>query len=112
MKRILTAAIAAAALTAAVPALAQSYLGDRATQMDQRIDTGVSDGSLTHGQADTLRDRLDSIERTQDRYQAEGMAGWQSRALNRSYDNLGAQIYNMRHDSDGYLYRHRDDDIW
>jgi hypothetical protein len=111
MKRLLTVAIAATALAAAVPALAQSYLDDRSAQMDQRIDNGLADGSLSHGQADALRDRLHDIERTQDRYQADGMTGWQSRDLDRQYDNLSDRIANMRRDV-GYYYRHRDDDAW
>jgi len=111
MKRLLTVAIAASALTAAVPALAQTYLDDRASQADQRIDNGVSDGSLSVSEAETLRARLHDIERLQDRYQAEGMASWQSRDVNRRYDNLSSQIYNMRHDE--YRYRRDyDDDTW
>ncbi len=110
MKRLLTVAIAASALTAAVPALAQTYLDDRASQADHRIDLGVRDGSLTTGEADTLRARLRDIERQQDRFQAEGMAGWQSRELNRRYDALSNEIFNMRHDE--YRYRRNDDEVW
>jgi len=111
MKKLLTVAIAASALAAAVPALAQSYLDDRATQADQRIDNGEADGSLSASQADDLRARLHDIERQQDRYQADGMANWQSRELNRRYDSLSNDIYNMRHDE--YQYRRDlDDDVW
>ena len=111
MKRLLTAAIAASALAAAVPAMAQTYLDNRASQADQRIDAGMRDGSLTVGEADTLRSRLHDIERQQDRYQADGMADWQSRALNRRYDSLSNQIYDMRHNTE-YRYRRSDDDAW
>ena len=112
MKRLLTAVIAASALTAAVPALAQTYLDDRASSMDQRIDNGLSDGSLTFGQASVLRSRLHDIERRQARYQDEGMAGWQSRELNRSYDRLADEITNARHDT-SYRYRRLyDEDVW
>ncbi len=111
MKRILTIAIAASALTAAVPALAQSYLDDRATQADQRIDNGERDGSLTVSEADTLRARLHDIERQQDRYQSDGMSNWQSRDLERRYDSLSDQIYGMRHNTQ-YNYRRYDRDVW
>jgi hypothetical protein len=112
MKRLLTVAIAASALTAAVPALAQTYLDDRASQADQRIDNGESNGSLTVGEADTLRSRLHAIERQQDRYQADGMAPWQSRALDRRYDALSNEIYNMRHNPEYRYRRYSDDDVW
>jgi len=111
MKRLLTVAIAASALTAAVPALAQTYLDDRASTMDQRIDAGVRNGSLTVGEAATLRARLHDIERQQDRYQAEGMANWQSRELNGRYDALSDEIYSMRRNPE-YRYRRNDDDLW
>lgn len=110
MKKLLTIAIAASALTASVPALAQTYLDDRAAQADQRIDNGESNGSLSVSEAATLRARLHDIERLQDRYREDGMTNWQSRDLNRRYDNLSSQIYNMRHDE--YRYRRHYDDVW
>jgi type II secretory pathway pseudopilin PulG len=110
MKKLLTVAIAASALTAAVPALAQSYLDDRASQADQRIDNGESDGSLSVTQADDLRARLHDIERQQDNYRADGMANWQRRELNQRYDNLSSDITNMRHDE--YQYRRDSGDVW
>ena len=110
MKRLITAAIAASALTVAVPAMAQSYLDNRASELDQRIDTGVADGSLTSGEASVLRARLHDVERLQDRYQDDGMTGWQQRALDRRYDDLSAQIYSMRHNTE-YRYR-RWYDVW
>ncbi len=111
MKKLLTIAIAASALTAAVPALAQTYLDDRAAQADQRIDNGESNGSLSVSEAATLRARLHDIERLQERYREDGMANWQARDLNRRYDNLSSQIYEMRHDQYRYE-RHYDDDVW
>lgn len=112
MKKLLTIAIAASALTAAVPALAQSYLDDRAGQAEQRIDTGESNGSLSVSEAASLRARLHDIERLQDRYRDDGMANWQSRELNRRYDGLSNEIYNMRHDQYRYERRYDDDDVW
>src|SRR6185312_12542419 len=86
MKKLIIAAISASALTATVPAMAQTYLSDRAVQADQRIDDGVRDGSLTVGEASSLRSRLHDIERLQDSYRADGMTGWERRALERRYD--------------------------
>lgn len=112
MKRLLTVAIAASALTAAVPAMAQTYLDDRASAMDQRIDNGVADGSLTRGEAATLRARLHDIERLQDRYQDDGMSSWQARELNRDYDSLSNQIYSMRHNTEYRYRRYYYNDVW
>lgn len=111
MKKLLAAAVAASALAVSVPALAQSYLENRASDLDQRIDSGLSEGSLTSGEASVLRARLHDIERQQDRYQDEGMAGWQQRALDRRYDALSSEIYGMRHNTE-YRYHRWDDDTW
>ncbi len=114
MKKLITAAIAASALTVAVPAMAQSYsyLSSRTSDLDQRIDTGVADGSLTSGEASVLRARLHDVERLQDRYQDDGMTGWQQRALDRRYDDLSAQLYSMRHNTEYRYRRWHDDDVW
>ncbi len=104
MKKLITAAIATAALTAAIPALAQSYLDDRASALDQRIDDGVIDGSLTSGEASSLRARLHDAERMQARYDADGMADWQRRAVERRYDDISSDLSSMRNTTT-YSYR-------
>jgi hypothetical protein len=111
MKKLITATVAAAALTATVPALAQSYLDDRASALDQRIDSGFSDGSLTYGEASTLRARLRDAELMQNRYEAEGMSGWQQRAVERRYDAISSELYSMRHNTE-YRYTRRWTEIW
>lgn len=111
MKRFIAATIAASALTAAVPAMAQTYLDDRASALDQRIDNGVSNGELTRGEARVLRDRLHDIQRVQDRYEADGMTSWERRAVERRYDNLSSDIASMRHNGE-YSYRRYNDDVF
>lgn len=102
MKKLLMAAIAVSALAAAVPALAQSYFDDRAAQMDQRIENGVRDGSLTLSDADLLRSELRSDQRLHDQYAADGMSGWQQRDLDRRFDELSNNIFRMQRDEYNY----------
>jgi hypothetical protein len=113
MKKLIIATIAATSLAAAVPALAQSYLDNRATELEQRIDAGLGDGSLTSGEASLLRSRLRDAEHLQNRYDAEGMAGWQQRALERRYDDISSDISSLRSNTT-YSYRrtYHYYDIW
>ena len=111
MKKLITAAIAASALAVAVPAMAQTYLDNRASELEQRIDAGAIDGSLTSGEASVLRASLRDTERLQDRYEAEGMAGWQQRALERRYNDVSDQIASMKSNTE-YRYRRWDEDVW
>jgi hypothetical protein len=94
---LLPLALAASALTFAVPAMAQPSFDHRTATIDQRIDDGVVDGSLTQADARDLRTRLDSVERVQQRYDDDGMAGWESRDLSRRLDRLSDSVYDMRH---------------
>jgi hypothetical protein len=96
VKTLLPLALAASALAVAVPAMAQPSFDDRTATIGQRIDDGVLDGSLTHVDARYLRARLDSVERMQQRYEDDGMAGWESRDLNRRLDQLTDSVYDMR----------------
>ncbi len=84
--------------------MAQSYLDDRASQIDQRIDEGLRDGSLTYSEARTLRSQLRYDQRLQSEYQDEGMSNWQARDLNRRYDELSNNLYSMRSNTE-YRYR-------
>ena len=115
MKKLLAAAIAASALTAAVPAMAQSYVNDYGSTIERRIDAGVREGSLSYGDASVLRSRLREIQRMQNRASLDGMSGWEAHQLNTRYDRLSDQLHQMRQ-STGYSYRYRhrddDDDLW
>jgi hypothetical protein len=112
MKKLVIATIAATSLAAAVPAVAQTYLDNRATELEQRIDAGLGDGSLSSGEASNLRAQLRDAERLQNRYDAEGMAGWQQRALDRRYDDISADISNMRGDTEYSYRRTYHYDVW
>ena len=110
MRRLLTAAVAVSAFAAAAaPAMAQTYgynyTAGRGEALEARIDTGLSDGSLSFNDARRLRDRVQDVERTEARYRGDGMAGWQARALDRQYDDLSSEIATERHD--GYNYERR-----
>jgi hypothetical protein len=104
MKKLIIASIAATSLAAAVPAVAQSYLDNRATELEQRIDARQSDGSLSYSEARALRSRLRDAERLQNNYEADGMSGWQQRALERRYDDISSDISSMS-GSTTYSYR-------
>jgi hypothetical protein len=92
MNRFVMAAIAVSFLASAAPVTAQSRFDKRATELEQRIDDGVRNGSLSDTQASLLRAQVQSTRQLQDRYLFEGMAAWQRRDLdlrfNRVSDNL------------------------
>lgn len=57
MKKLLAMAVAASALAFAAPASAQGWqsINQRQAQLDQRIDVGVRNGSLTRNEGVRLR---------------------------------------------------------
>jgi opacity protein-like surface antigen len=109
MRKLLIAAVAVSALTAAAPSFAQS-VGDRAANITVRIDRGVRNGDLTYSQAQDLRARLRNVERLEARYRYNGLTGWEVRDLQRRYDALSSDVRFQRHDNQ-YRYQ-RDYDDW
>ncbi len=99
MKKIVMAAVAVSALAAALPAAAQYASSERADRIERRIERGVQDGSLTWGEARRLRDQLSSVERLENRYQMNGLSGWEARDLDRRYDAVSAQLRIQRNDT-------------
>jgi hypothetical protein len=104
MKKFLLMAAAVSALGFAAPAAAQSYNGwqsinQRQAQLDQRIDVGVRNGSLTRNEASQLRDEFRDIERLEARYRSNGLSQWERNDLDARFDRLSAQIRHQRHDS-------------
>ena len=99
MKKLLMAAVAVSSLAAALPAAAQYAYSDRADRIERRIERGVQDGSLTYGEARRMRDQLNYVERLENRYEANGMTGWEARDLDRRYDALSAQLRSERNDT-------------
>ncbi len=107
MKKILLAAVAVSSLAAALPAAAQYGYSDRSNRIERRIERGVQNGSLTWGEARRLRDQLNYVERLENRYQANGMTGWEARDLDRRYDALSSQLRYERNDTQ-YRYDRND----
>ena len=100
MKKLVMAAVAASALAAAMPAAAQSWAGgDRSDRIEQRIDRGVQDGSLTWREARGLRSQLNSVQRLESRYRFNGLSSWEASDLDRRYDAISAQLRDQRHDT-------------
>jgi hypothetical protein len=104
MKFFLATAVLASALALAVPASAQSYQGwrsinQRQAQLDQRIDVGVRNGSLTRREAVQLRTEFRNIAFLEQRYRASGGLNPAERNdLDRRFDALSARIRYERND--------------
>lgn len=106
MKKLLAIAVAASALAVAAPASAQTYRGwqpinARQAQLDQRIDAGVRNGSLTRQEAIMLRAEFDNLARIEANYRrSNGLSAWERADLDRRFDALSARIRYERHDRD------------
>lgn len=105
MKKFLLMAAAVSALGFAAPAAAQSYNGwqsinQRQAQLDQRIDVGVRNGSLTRAEANSLRSQFHGIAQLEARYRRGGLSQWERNDLDRRFDSLSQQIRYQRHDRD------------
>jgi hypothetical protein len=104
MKKFLIPLLAATALAgAAVPAAAAPWMNinQRQAQLDQRIDVGVRNGSLTRREALNLRAEFQDIARLEYRYRRTGgLQTWERRDLDRRFDILSAKIRYERRDRD------------
>ncbi|HYD87700.1 MAG TPA: hypothetical protein VEA80_09510 [Vitreimonas sp.] len=103
MKKFLAMAVAASALAVAAPASAQSWqsINQRQANLDQRIDVGVRNGSLTRGEAARLRAEFRDLARLEARYRASSGLSYGERAdLDRRFDSLSSQIRYERRDDD------------
>jgi hypothetical protein len=111
MKKILLPIVAVSALAAAtVPAVASAQsINQRQAQLDQRIDIGVRNHSLTRSEAYRLRAQLRDTARLEASYRRGGLNNWERADLDRRFDRISAQIRIERHDRDyGYGYGDRD----
>lgn len=102
MKKFLVAAVALGALAAAAPASAQSWqsINTRQANLDQRIDVGVRNGSLTRSEAGRLRAEFGDLVRLESRYRQGGLSGVERADLDRRFDALSARIRFERNDRD------------
>ena len=79
-------------------------INERQARLDQRIDQGIRSGQLTRGEAYRLRREFQRIAYLENRYQANGLSGWERADLDRRFDALSAQIRYERRDNDRYGY--------
>jgi len=116
MKKILISVLAVSALSAAaVPAMAAPWqnINQRQAMLDNRIDQGVRNRSLTRNEAVRLRAEFNTIVRLESQYRRTGgLQGWERNDLDRRFNALSAKIRYERHDRDdrrdgpGDRYRH------
>ena len=102
MKAIILSLGAAAVLATALPASAQSFArpGNQGASIEQRIDRGVRDGSLTRREAVSLRDQLQKIHQLEWRYGRDGVSNREARDLDHRYAELNQKLRFERHDGD------------
>ena len=122
MKKFLIPALALAAASVAVPAMAQSYgprhyedrggryeqdrggswqnISQRNYQLDRRIDRGERNGSLSRREATRLRFDLDALVYLERSYMRGGLSLRERAELDRRYDRLSFQVREERRDRD------------
>lgn len=103
MKKILAMAVAASALAMAAPASAQSWqsINERQANLDQRIDGGIRNGSLTRAEAVRLRSEFNDLARLEVRYRSSnGLSQSERNDLDGRFDRLSSQIRYERNDRD------------
>lgn len=91
----LAIALAAGAGTAAA---APSSINSRQAQIEQRIDMGARNGSLTRYEARNLRTELNRVARLEARYRRDGLTRWERADLDQRLDVLSAKVRWERHD--------------
>lgn len=128
MKKFLIPAIALAAASVAVPAMAQNYgpqhrapayaqnqsgwqnISQRKYQIDRRIDQGERNGQLSRREATRLRAELNALVRLERSYMRGGLSYRERAELDHRYDRLSVQIRMERRDRDDRRGDRRDDD--
>jgi hypothetical protein len=102
MKKLLTAAAVVASLGVALPAAAQTWgggygggyrvdsFGDR--NIENRIDHGVRNGSLSPREARSLSRELNDIRQLERVYSRDGVSSREARELDRRYAALTARL--------------------
>lgn len=102
MRKFLALAAAASMLALAAPASAQVWqpINQRQANLDQRIDTGVRDGSLTRAEAVRLRGEFNGLARLETSYRNSGggLSVSERLDLDRRFNGLSSQIRDQRND--------------
>jgi hypothetical protein len=127
MKKFLIPAIALAAASVAVPAMAQSYgpqhrgdryerpyerdnrggwmnISQRKYQLDRRIDVGERNRQLSRREASRLRAELNALVRLERNFMRGGLSVRERAELDRRYDRLSVQVRAERRDHDNRRY--------
>ncbi len=122
MKKFLIPAIALAAASVAVPAMAQNYgpqhrapayaqnhngwqnISQRKYQLDRRIDVGERNRQLSRREATRLRAELNALVRLERTYIRGGLSARERMELDRRYDRLALQVRAERRDHDNRRY--------
>lgn len=102
MKKFLALAVTASVLALAAPASAQSWqnINQRQERLDERIDRGVENGSLTRREAAQLRADFQEIVRVERAYRmSNGLSARERDDLDRRFDALSARIRWERNDN-------------
>ena len=107
MNKLILSLTAAATLAVPMAASAQSWqsINQRQSNLYNRIETGVRNGSLTRPEAQRLRYRFASLEQRERRYRAGGLSGWERRDLDQRFDALSRDIRSERRDRQDRRYR-------
>jgi hypothetical protein len=89
--------IAFVALFSGIASADRESIYERIHQQEKSIHEGVRSGKLTHGEADILRDNLNHIKHTFDRYTADGRLSHHEEArLHEMLDDNGRMIHRMK----------------
>jgi Ni/Co efflux regulator RcnB len=107
MKKFILALTAAATLALPMAASAAPWqsINQRQTNLYNRIEQGVRNGSLTRPEARQLQNRFTTIARLENRYRSNGLTMWERRDLDQRFDSLSRQIRAERHDRQDRRYR-------
>ncbi len=102
MRKPLTALVVGSIALLGIAGTAQAApwqsINQRQANLEQRIDAGVRDGSLTRREADRLRGEFFRIERLEHTYRRNGLSWRERQDLDRRFNALSGQIRVQRHD--------------
>jgi hypothetical protein len=98
MTALMAASVAVLGLSAQAQAAPWQSINQRQANLQNRIDMGVRNGSLTRREADRLRARFYQLERLERQYRRNGLSWTERRDLDRRFDRLSASIRAQRHD--------------
>ena len=109
MKAIIASVAAVAALAAAMPASAQSWGGpfngrgrvSEAARIEQGIQVGLRNGSLTRSEAVRLQTQLRQVQQLEWRFARDGrITASEARQLDRRYAQVAVRLRSERNDRD------------